>query len=238
MSNVLLHTNITKNKKVNFTYKNLFVVIFSVLAIMFLEGMFLALAAGIYTEGKIENVIDGYYLLIIDAILIMLFIFLYKPVCNYIGYIWDLSVLKKSKTYVYLLIGFLVIALSKYIILNLLGFESAEQQRNQLGVTTLKGDFFQCLLYIFSVAIITPIKEEVLYRGILYRFFEGKYNFIIGIIISSVVFGLLHGGFPITAIIMGMVFAILYKKTQSIFPSIVLHISWNFLASVFTILSL
>ncbi|UOX99369.1 CPBP family intramembrane metalloprotease (plasmid) [Bacillus cereus] len=238
MSNVLLHTSITENKKVNFTYKNLFTVIFSILAIMFLEGMFLALAAGIYTKGKIENVIEGYYLLIIDAILIMIFIFLYKPVRNYIRYIWDLSVLKKPKTYVYLLIGFLVIALSQYVILNLLGFESAEQQRDQLGVTTLKGDFFQCVLYIFSVAIITPIKEEVLYRGILYRFFEGKYNFIIGMIISSVVFGLLHGGFPITAIIMGMVFAILYKKTQSILPSIVLHISWNFLASVLTILSL
>jgi hypothetical protein len=238
MSNVLLHSSITEHKKVNFTYKNLFTVIFSILGIMFLEGMFLALAAGIYTEGKIENVIEGYYLLIIDAILIMIFIFLYKPVRNYIRYIWDLSVLKKPKTYVYLLIGFLVIALSQYVILNLLGFESAEQQRDQLGVTTLKGDFFQCVLYIFSVAIITPIKEEVLYRGILYRFFEGKYNFIIGMIISSVVFGLLHGGFPITAIIMGMVFAMLYKKTQSIFSSIVLHISWNFLASVLTILSL
>ncbi|TKI15943.1 CPBP family intramembrane metalloprotease [Bacillus cereus] len=227
MGNVL---NNIENKKVNFTYKNLFMVIFSVLGIMFLEAMFVALAAGIYTE--------VYYVLIIDAILIMIFIFLYKPVRNYISYIWDLSVLKKPKTCVYLLIGFLVIALSQHVILYLLGFESTEQQRDQLGVTTLKGDFFQCALYILSVAIITPIKEEVLYRGILYRFFEGKYNFIIGMLISSGVFGLVHGGFPITASIAGMVFAILYKKTQSIFPSMVLHILWNFRICVLTILSL
>ncbi|MBJ7998199.1 MULTISPECIES: CPBP family intramembrane glutamic endopeptidase [Bacillus cereus group] len=238
MRDVLLHTNMSGDIKANFTYKNLFVVIFSVLAIVFLEGMFLILAADVYTEGKIENVIEGYYLLIIDAILTMIFILLYKPVRDFILYIWDLSVLKKSKTYVYILMGFLVIALSQYIILNLLGFESAEQQRDELGVTTLKEGFFQPIIYLISVAIITPIKEEVLYRGILYRFLESKYNFIIGMFISSVVFGLLHGGFPITAIIMGMVFAILYKKTQSIFPSIVLHILWNLFASILTILFL
>lgn len=91
---------------------------------------------------------------------------------------------------------------------------------------------------MLSVAIITPIKEEILYRGILYRFFEKKYSFLVGIIISSFIFGILHGGFPVTAMIMGIVFAMLYKKTQSIIPSIILHIIWNLLVSISMIVSL
>ncbi|MRD22556.1 CPBP family intramembrane metalloprotease, partial [Bacillus thuringiensis] len=52
------------------------------------------------------------------------------------------------------------------------------------------------------------------------------------------IFGILHGGLLITATIMGMVFAMLYKKTQSIIPSIILHIVWNLLVSISMIVSL
>ncbi len=55
---------------------------------------------------------------------------------------------------------------------------------------------------------------------------------------SSFIFGILHDGYPITAMMMGIVFAMLYKKTQSIVPSIILHIAWNLLVSISMIASL
>ncbi|HDR4909319.1 lysostaphin resistance A-like protein [Bacillus cereus group sp. MYBK249-1] len=237
MNEELLNVNNGKTKEHNFTYKNLLVVILSILGFSFLIGMFIALVAGIYGEEAVKSITEGYYILIVDAIVTIFVLFLYKPARNFIADIWDMTVFKTIKTYIYILIGFIVISLSQYIIIGLLGVETAEQQRNQLGVTTIQ-NIIQSIIFIFSVAVITPIKEEMVYRGILYRFLEKKYSFIIGIVISSAIFGFLHGGFPITAMIMGMVFVILFKKTQSILPSIVLHIIWNLIVCIFTILSL
>ncbi len=236
MNEVLINVNNGERKEGNFTYKNLLVVILSIFGFSFLGGMFLALAAGIYGEEAVKNVTEGYYILIIDALVTIFVLFLYKPARNFISDIWNVSVLKTTKTYIYIFIGFIIIALSQYIILGVLGFESAEQQRNDLGVATLQ-NIIQSIIFILSVAVITPIKEEMVYRGILYRFFEKKYSFIVGIVVSSVIFGLLHGGLPITAMIMGMVFVILFKKTQSILPSMVLHIIWNLIVSILTISS-
>ncbi|MFB6649263.1 CPBP family intramembrane glutamic endopeptidase [Bacillus toyonensis] len=237
MTEVLLNVNNKENKVRCFTYKNLLVTFLSVLGFSFLSGMFLALAAGIYGEEALKSITQGYYILVIDAIVTMLVVLFYKPTRNFIMDIWNISVLKTPKTYGYILLGFIIISISQYVILSLLGFESAEQQRNQLGVANLQNSVIQNIIYIFSIAFITPIKEEVMYRGIFYRFLEKRHNFIVGILVSSLVFGLSHGGLPITATIMGIVFVILYKKTNSILPSIILHVIWNLIVSIITILS-
>ncbi|MEH7461582.1 type II CAAX endopeptidase family protein [Bacillus thuringiensis] len=226
------------NAERNLTYKDLLVIIVSVLGTSFVIGMFLALAVGVYGEKAANNILQGYHLLLVDAVAVMLVLFLYQPARSFIVDIWNVSALKTGKTYVYIVLGFIVIMLTQYVMLGLLGVESAEQQRSQLGVETFKNSVVQSVIYILSVAFITPVKEELLYRGILCRFLEKKYRFLVGMIISSLVFGFLHGGFPVTAMIMGMVFAILYKKTQSILPSMILHITWNLVVSILTILSI
>ncbi|PGD99995.1 CPBP family intramembrane glutamic endopeptidase [Bacillus pseudomycoides] len=238
MNETVLNMNNTERKESNITYKNLLAIILGIFGISFVGGMFFALAAGVYGEEVTKQFSGGYYWLLIDAIAVMLVLFLYKPARYFITDIWNISVLKTGKTYIYVLFGFIVIALSQYIMLGLLGIESSEQQQSQLGTATLQNNMIQSIIYILSVAVITPIKEEIIYRGILYRFLEKKYSFLVGMIVSSVVFGFLHGGLAMTAMIMGIVFAILYKKTNSVVPSIILHISWNLFVSVFTIMTL
>ncbi|MBJ8053321.1 CPBP family intramembrane metalloprotease [Bacillus cereus] len=238
MSKTVLEAYSVERSIENITYKNLFVMIASILGFLLMGGLFLALALGIFGEEVLRANLEGYYLLLFDAAVVAIVVFAYKPVLHFIKNIWDVSVLKSGKTYLYLLIGFIVIALTQYVMLELFSFESAEQQRDQLGGEALQNSLIQSIIYVLSVAIITPIKEEILYRGILYRFFEKKYSFLVGIIISSFIFGILHGGFPITAMIMGIVFAMLYKKAQSIVPSIILHIVWNLLVSISMIVSL
>ncbi len=231
VSKTVLEAYSVERKIENITYKNLFVMIAMIIGISLLGGLFLGLAFGIYGEEALSTKLEGYYLLLFDAAVVAIVLLAYKPVLHFIKYIWDVSVLKSGKTYLYLLIGFIVIALSQYLMLHVFSFESAEEQKEQLGSLGLQNSI-QSIIYVLSVAIITPVKEEILFRGILYRFLEKKYNFLVSIIISSFIFGILHGGLLITATIMGMVFAMLYKKTQSIIPSIILHIVWNLLVSI------
>ncbi|MED2184525.1 MULTISPECIES: CPBP family intramembrane glutamic endopeptidase [Bacillus cereus group] len=237
MSKTVLEAYSAERKIENITYKNLFVMIAMIIGISLLGGLFLGLAFEIYGEEALSTKLEGYYLLLFDASVVAIVLLAYKPVFHFIKSIWDLSVLKSGQTYLYLLIGFIVIAVSQYLMLHVFSFESAAEQKEQLGSLGLQNSI-QSIIYVLSVAIITPVKEEILFRGILYRFLEKRYNFLVSIIISSFIFGILHEGLLITATIMGMVFAMLYKKTQSIIPSIMLHIVWNLLVSISMIVSL
>jgi len=84
---------------------------------------------------------------------------------------------------------------------------------------------------IFIVAAIfwSPIVEEIIYRGILYSVFRKKYGAYIGIVITSLLFSLIHftiaPGFILTGIILG----ILYEKTESIITPTAAHITHNIL---------
>lgn len=237
VSKTVLEAYSVERKIENITYKNLFVMIAMIIGISLLGGLFLGLAFGIYGEEALSTKLEGYYLLLFDASVVAIVLLVYKPVLHFIKSIWDLSVLKSGKTYLYLLIGFIIIAVSQYLMLHVFSFESAAEQKEQLGSLGLQNSI-QSIIYVLSVAIITPVKEEILFRGILYRFLEKRYNFLVSIMISSFVFGILHGGLLITATIMGMVFAMLYKKTQSIIPGIILHVVWNLLVSISMIVSL
>ncbi|MFD3445565.1 CPBP family intramembrane glutamic endopeptidase [Microbacteriaceae bacterium 4G12] len=223
-----------------FGWKNL---IFSILVYLLMSvgiGVLLGGALGIYdalfNRHLVEKLFSGYPLLFIDALAFFLAFFAYRPVRMFLRGIWDFSVLKQGKTYMYLGIALIVNAAVQYIMLSVLGVESATQQRATLGVASLEHTALEYALYIIAVACVTPIKEELIFRGIVYRFLEQKYNFWIGIVVSSLFFGILHAGFPITAFIMGAIFAYLYKKTNSIVTPICLHIIWNLLGSVMQIM--
>ena len=77
--------------------------------------------------------------------------------------------MKSGKTYLYLLIGFIIIAVSQYLMLHVFSFESASGTKGTIRSLRLQNSI-QSIIYVLSVAIITPVKEEILFRGILYRF--------------------------------------------------------------------
>ena len=98
--------------------------------------------------------------------------------------------------------------------------------------------------YILPAAIIyAPIVEEILFRGVIRRFIK---NNIIFIIVSALVFGLLHTineatvlsklvmSLPYASI--GAYLAYIYVKTNNIFSNIFSHMFINTVAVVFTIL--
>lgn len=77
--------------------------------------------------------------------------------------------------------------------------------------------------------VIVPIAEEIYFRGVLHRWARDKWGVLIGSLISSLLFGLIHGIPPVIAFafIMGLTIAYAYEKTQSLWPGIIIHVINN-----------
>ncbi|MBP1041047.1 CPBP family intramembrane metalloprotease [Vagococcus sp. BWB3-3] len=109
--------------------------------------------------------------------------------------------------------------------------------------------FYQAFFYLVVVAF----SEEVIFRGYLFSKIEEEYGFWIGAIISGMLFGAAHAFLPsiineanlVTlfkgmlsemigqGILGGAIFAILYKKSGTLFVPILVHAIFDYLSVVF-----
>ena len=91
----------------------------------------------------------------------------------------------------------------------------------------------------FAICLFGPIVEELVFRGILFRWLR-EYTVVFAYIASGVLFGLEHGIYfvinygdflqPVSVIPMvigGIGYAIIYDKTKNILYPLVLHIIYN-----------
>ncbi len=85
------------------------------------------------------------------------------------------------------------------------------------------------LLMIISTSIVAPIFEEVIYRGIILEQLNRRYGAIKAIIISSLLFGLMHLNLHqgINGFFLGIVLGFIYIKTNSLLLSMFLHFANN-----------
>lgn len=91
---------------------------------------------------------------------------------------------------------------------------------------------FNNIPYFFLMVIITPIIEEILYRGIILNLFLKKYSVKISLIVSSLIFAFIHLRFIGIGYLFlyGLLFGFAYYKTKSLFTSILLHFIINLMA--------
>lgn len=92
---------------------------------------------------------------------------------------------------------------------------------------------------VFCGAIVAPVIEELIFRGLLYSRIRNRWGVVWGIVASSLLFGIFHGNVVqfIYASILGMVFALFVEYFQSLGASILLHITanaWSFLCTYYT----
>jgi sodium transport system permease protein len=87
---------------------------------------------------------------------------------------------------------------------------------------------------ILLIAIAAPISEEVLFRGMLFGGLRRRLPRIAAALISALVFGALHALTGLSAvpplIAFGFILALLYERTGSIVPGILLHMLNNSVA--------
>lgn len=87
-------------------------------------------------------------------------------------------------------------------------------------------------LGILCISIFGPIIEELVFRGAITRVLLKKYNPTKAIIISALIFGIIHIN-PvqvITATLIGLLLGWIYYKTASLIPCILIHIVNNSLS--------
>jgi uncharacterized protein len=82
------------------------------------------------------------------------------------------------------------------------------------------------VLSFLMITLIAPVIEEVLFRGLLLTSIAVRWDVKKAVFISSVIFGLYHFDI-IGSTIFGIVAAVLYLKTKSLFLPITLHITNN-----------
>lgn len=99
-------------------------------------------------------------------------------------------------------------------------------------------------LSFFTILLYSPIVEECVFRGGIYRTLRGKTNVIISMFVTGLLFGLLH---TFNSLLLGnwidiwylflygamsCLFCYSYEKNQTIYSSIFLHFMNNLLATI------
>ena len=78
---------------------------------------------------------------------------------------------------------------------------------------------------LFLLAMVAPVTEEIMLRGVILRGFLKRFGFVRAMLLSSVLFGAMHLN-PwqfISATLLGMLFAWWYARTQSLVPCLIGH---------------
>lgn len=101
-----------------------------------------------------------------------------------------------------------------------------------------QGGVLPFLLALLGGAIVTPLGEELLFRGVMANALN-RYGALAGVGLSAVIFGVVHGTGVImwVAIMMGLLSGALFRKTGSVWPSVLLHMVYNGLHSTGSALS-
>jgi hypothetical protein len=96
---------------------------------------------------------------------------------------------------------------------------------------------FTVLIGIVSAGIISPVYEEIFYRGFVYRWLRTRTGAGWSIVISSLIFTAAHyptfNAMPVN-FISGVVFAWTYERTGSVIPAMIIHGVFNTIAVILT----
>ena len=95
------------------------------------------------------------------------------------------------------------------------------------------------IMYIIYISIIPPLVEEFAFRGIILGSLR-QYGDGFAILVSSVLFGLMHENFGQTSFtfILGLILGFLTVRLNSILPAMIIHFLNNFSATIFDIIEI
>lgn len=132
---------------------------------------------------------------------------------------------------------YIVATIASFIVIGLLAPSANLDQEQDVGFEAASSAP-EILLAFVALVIITPITEEVLIRGFMFKGLNRVMNFYGAAIISAAIFALLHAqlNVGIDTFILGLALAWLVYKTGSLWPAIILHMLKNMVAFSFLFL--
>jgi uncharacterized protein len=130
----------------------------------------------------------------------------------------------------------------KYVVFGALGTMALSVAVSQIGlqpegmkqVLDIVRDLHQLALSLLLLAVLAPLVEELVFRGLLYGWLAGRWGKNVGWIVSSLAFAAAHTepAHIILVFPLGLLFGWLRQRTDSLLPSLVAHIANNSLALV------
>jgi membrane protease YdiL (CAAX protease family)/uncharacterized RDD family membrane protein YckC len=126
-------------------------------------------------------------------------------------------------------------AFAAFLIANITGLlsESLFPEAPPNQCVSIRGSYEGALwLAVIGIAIVAPLVEEIVFRGMVFGWLRGRAPLVWAVLISAALFSLEHIGFlqltlflPIFSF--GVVLAILYQHARSIWPTVLVHGTYN-----------
>ena len=135
--------------------------------------------------------------------------------------------------FIYLLLGYIILYMSDFLFSYLL---SPSSNQISLNETVEMMGRQELPYFLLMVCFIGPITEELIYRGVLMTTFFKNSPWYGDVLLSAIIFGYIHIDFALTPLAFfiyasgGVILALLYRKTHSLYYPILLHILINMTA--------
>ena len=137
------------------------------------------------------------------------------------GKFWKKEKLTLGNAMGIILLGILF-SLSLNFLFAVLGFLHSNETYQQVAEKQFSVPLFQAL---FLYGVWSPLVEEVIFRGIVYRVLRKYLSLSIAVFGSALIFGGYHGNLVqlVYGTIMGVVMALLYEKYETLMAPILFH---------------
>ncbi|HEX8636414.1 MAG TPA: type II CAAX endopeptidase family protein, partial [Pyrinomonadaceae bacterium] len=119
------------------------------------------------------------------------------------------------------------------ILISLFGHRETEFQQ------ILKSSRTAVYIVAFFATFTAPLVEEVVYRGVLYSAFQRHFGRIVGVVIVTILFAVVHVpqyypdfGTILTILFVSLILTLIRVRAGNLFPCIVLHTIFNGVQSV------
>lgn len=91
---------------------------------------------------------------------------------------------------------------------------------------------------VLAVVVMAPLAEEALFRGLLYGGLRSRIGPVLAALVSAAVFGAAHmnGSLFLPLAVAGLLLALVYERSRSLWPSTVAHATLNGLAVLMALL--
>jgi membrane protease YdiL (CAAX protease family) len=100
------------------------------------------------------------------------------------------------------------------------------------------------MLLLAMAVLVAPLVEETVFRGYLYPLFAKTFGILPGILLTGVLFGLLHApqlgwtwGFVSLLILVGVIFTFARARTGTVLASYLLHLGYNSMIALSSIIA-
>jgi membrane protease YdiL (CAAX protease family) len=127
-------------------------------------------------------------------------------------------------------------SLAGNLIMNISDIASMSESYQEAEVLLFSGPF---AIQVIGIGIVIPICEELVYRGLIYMRMRQYLNVNMSILVSALIFGLVHGN-PVQGIygfLVGILFAYVYEQYGSLKAPMLAHVSANMLSLLLMVLN-